>query len=174
MKIRYAFVLGIVLLSGVAPASAGVFDNIRGYMNHLMGVDVEQDMSQNAAYREVVMSQPMVSDRVKSLSNIQNIGLMDQEMERYKINAISVQVEDTNEKFYLVKGRGYVERYNEPVDIRVKCTGDDINEVAERVEDGKLGILERIEVMNKMKNKVEYSRVQGSMFNFCLAGGVTA
>lgn len=174
MKMKYVLVFGLVIISGMTPASAGMFDDFRGYMNHLIGVDVEQDLNQNGAYREVIQTQPMVSDRVKSLSNIQNIKTMDQEMKRYNVNAISVQVEDTGERFYLVQNRGYVERYDGVVDIRVKCSSEDINDVADRVEDGKLGILERVEIMNTMRNKVEYSRVESNMFNFCLAGGVEA
>ena len=175
---RFSILILLMLsVSSVAPASAGFFDDVWEFVGNAeqnrgkLFDAVCGDTSQNKATGEVITTVSMVNNRVKRYNTVQNRERITPEMEHYGVNAVLVDVTDTGERFYIVRDKGIVDRFDGEVDARVEVTSGDVDFVMDRVEDGKIGILERIEISNRMRSKIVYSSVDMSLFSFCLYGG---
>lgn len=178
---RYAKLILITLVLGAAispsPVSAGVFQDMVRMFTHSTEsrgalFNTGADMSNTEAAEVQQIHAAGVLEDVKRLNTIANIEKLSEEMERYGITAILVDVEDANERFYVVKDRGIVERYDKPVDARVRMTKEDMDFVLTRVNDGDVGILERIEISNQLRGRVVHSNIELSQFTFCYTGGI--
>lgn len=175
---RFSILILLMLsVSSIAPASAGFFDDVWEFVGNAeqnrgrLFDAVRGDTSQNKATGEVITTVSMVNNRVKRYNTVQNRERITPEMEHYGVNAVLVDVTDTGERFYIVRDKGIVDRFDGEVDARVEVTSGDVDFVMDRVEDGKIGILERIEISNRMRSKIVYSSVDMSLFSFCLYGG---
>ena len=175
---RFSILILLMLsVSSIAPASAGFIDDVWEFVGNAeqnrgkLFDAVRGDTSQNKAVGEALNDAPMVNNRVKRYNTVQNRERITSEMQHYNVSAVLVDVTDTDERFYIVQDKGIVDRYDGEVDARVEVTSADVDFVMDRVEDGRIGILERIEISNKMRSKIVYSSVDMSVFSFCLYGG---
>lgn len=178
---RYAKLILIALVLGAtispAPASAGMFQDMVRMFTHSTEqrgalFNTGADIGNTEGTEGAQIHKAGVLEDVKRLNTIANIMKLSKEMERYGITSVLVDVEDTNEKFYVVKDRGVVERYDKPVDARVRMTKEDVDFVLARVNDGDVGILERIEISNQLRGSVVHSNIELSQFAFCYTGGI--
>lgn len=174
--------LGVITMTAImlimcltVPASASVWDDMKGFIGNsiqYLNGNTEQIQSHTEAIEPKVIVQDRVKDRVRAYNTPENVEKLSSEMKHYNVEAVCVDVTDTGERFYLVQGQGYTERYNGVVDLRVECSSEDIEFCLERVQDGKVKILERIEMANRLRHNIEYSNVKCSTFDFCLVGGI--
>jgi hypothetical protein len=93
-------------------------------------------------------------------------------MDEHDVKAASIRVVDTDEKFYLVKNQGFVESHNGEVDVKAQVTTDDIEFVLERTEDGELGFRERVEVTNRLKDRIINRDTGMESLKFSIFGGI--
>ncbi|ADI73525.1 hypothetical protein Metev_0619 [Methanohalobium evestigatum Z-7303] len=110
-----------------------------------------------------------VEDRVGNRENIDKISDF---MDEHDVKAASIRVVDTDEKFYLVKNQGFVESHNGEVDVKAQVTTDDIEFVLERTEDGELGFRERVEVSNRLKDRIINRDTGMESLKFSIFGGI--
>lgn len=175
---RFSILILLMLsVSSVAPASAGFFGDVWDFVGHssenrgkLFDV-IRGNTSQNKAVGDDIPVTPMVNNRVKLYNTVQNRERITAEMQHYNVESVLVDVTDTGERFYIVRDKGIVDRFDGQVDARIQMSSDDVDFVMDRVEDGKVGIIERIEISNRMRDKIVYSSIDMSMFSFCMYGG---